>query len=326
VSGRRLVPAAVTALLIAGCGDGEVRGRSAVPSAAQACPAPAPLRVAARVRVGPGVGPVTTAGATLWAARPAAGVLVPVRGGAKPRTGRPVRVGGAPVSLAAGFGGVFVADRDRDRVLRVDAAGRTVVRWAGVQAPIKVGVAGDELFAISLDDGALYRMPGRTRGIGADIPIPARAPVDAVYEAGDTWVLGGADGGLAPFSLRQNRFVRVGVKLPVRVVGAVAAGQDAVWAALPTARSVARLDSSTASLSVLRASPGFRPTAIAVDDCTIWVGDPDGRVQRIDPRGAGPLHRPVRIGRSLAALAADRGGVWASDPRDGTVVRIAPRR
>jgi hypothetical protein len=327
MSRRWQVLAAVAALLIAGCGEREVRSSAApVVSAAPACPAAAPLRVDARVRVGPGVGPVAVAGDTLWTARPAAGVLIPVRAGARPRAGRPVRIGGAPVSLAAGFGGVFVADRDRDRILRVDAAGHAIVRWATVQAPIKIGVAGEELFAVSLDDGALYRLQGRTPGAGPDVPIPARAPVDAVYEAGDTWVLGGADGGLAPFSVRQNRFSRTGVKLPVRVVGAIAAGQGAVWAALPNARSVARIESPRASLSVLPASRGFRPTAIAVDDCTVWVGDARGRVQRIDPRTAHPLDRPVRIGRSLAALVSDRGGVWASDPVDGTVVRVAAGR
>ena len=318
--------ATVAVLALAGCGEAGVRSVAPIPSAAPACPAAAPLRIDARVRVGRGVGPLAVADGTLWAARPAAGVLVAVPDTARPRASRAVRLGGAPISLAAGFGGVFVADRDRDRILRVRAGSRTAVRWARVEAPIKVGVADRELFAISLDDGALYRMPSGEPGVGADIAIPARAPVDGVYVAGDTWVLGGADGGLSPFSLQKNRFVRAGVKLPVRVVGAVAAGQGAVWAALPTAHAVARLDPSTASLTVLRASRGWRPTAIAVDDCTVWLGDAGGRVQRLDPRGARPLERPMRVGRSLAALVADRGGVWASDPRDGTVVRIAPRR
>jgi hypothetical protein len=325
VSRRRWLPAALATLLLAGCGDGDVRSPAPSAAAAAACPGPARLRVETRVRVGAGVGPLAVADGTLWAARPAAGVLAAVALGARPRAARAVRVGGAPVSLAAAFGGVFVADRDRDRILRVDPGTRAVVRWAALEAPVKVGVADEALFAISLDDGALYPFQGRTPGVGADVPIPARAPVDAVYEGGDTWVLGGGDGGLSPFSLRQARFVRAGVKLPARVVGTVAAGQGAVWAALPTARSVARVDPSTQSLTRLRASRGFRPTALAVDDCTVWVGDADGRVQRIDPRSARPLDRPVRIGRSLAALVADRGGVWASDPSGGTVVRIAPR-
>jgi hypothetical protein len=325
MSWRRWILPAVAVLSLAGCGDGRPKA-APVGSVAPGCPPSAPLRVDARVRVGPGVGSLAIAGGTLWAARPAAGLLVPVRAETRPRAGRPVRLGGAPVSLASRLGGIFVADRDRDRILRVDAASRAIVRWAGIQTPIKIGVAAGELFAISLDDGALYRMPGRAPGVGAEIPIPARAPVDAVYEAGDIWVLGGADGSLSPFSLRQNRFVRASVKLPARVVGGIAAGRGRVWAALPAARSVARMDPSTASLSRLSATRGFRPTAIAVDDCSVWVGDARGRVQRIDASSGRPLDRPVRTGHALAALVTDGGAVWASDPGDGTVVRIAPRR
>jgi hypothetical protein len=77
-------------------------------------------------------------------------------------------------------------------------------------------------------------------------------------------------------------------------------------------------------LGVLRTSRGLRPAAIAVDDCAVWAGDADGRVERIDARTGAP-GRPLRIGRSLAALVADRGGVWASDPRGGSVVRVEAR-
>jgi DNA-binding beta-propeller fold protein YncE len=231
-----------------------------------------------------------------------------------------------PAGSRGRIGGVYVADRDGDRILRIDPPSRALAQWAAVQAPIKIAVAGEKLFAISLDDGSLYPVAPRTRGVGMDIGIPARAPVDAAYQAGELWVLGGGDRSLSPFSLRLGGFVRIGVRLPVQVVGAVAAGQGAVWAALPTAHAVARLDPSTLSVSLLRTSRGLRPTAIAVDACTVWVGDADGRVERIDPRRGRPLGRPVRVGHALAALVADRGGVWASDPRDGTVVRVAARR
>jgi streptogramin lyase len=277
------------------------------------------------VRVGRGAGPLAVADGTVWAARPAAGTVTPVSVDT-PHAGRPIRVGGAPVSLAAAFGSVYVADRDRDRILRVSPGTGAVARWADVQAPTKIAVADEQMFAISLDDGSLYAIAPRTRGTGVEIAIPARAPVDAAYEGGELWVLGGADRGLSPFNPRLGGFVRMGVRLPVRVVGAVAAGQGAVWAALPTARAVARLDVATLSLSLLRTSRGFRPTAIAVGACAVWVGDAGGRVERVDPASARPLGRPVRIGHAVSALVADRDGVWASDPRDGTVVRVAPRR
>jgi hypothetical protein len=324
VSRRAWVVTVVVTLPLAGCGGGSSgRASPAVAPAAVSCPADVPLRIGARVRVGGGAGPLTVLGDTLWTARPAAGALVPVRTRGTPRAGRAVRLGGAPVSIAAGFGSVYVADRDRDRILRVSSSG-DVARWAKVQAPIKVVMTPDSPFAISLDDGSLYRLAPQSPGESADIDIPATAPADAVYEAGELWIRGGAGGGLAPFNLRANGFAHRSVKLPVRVVGAIAAGRGAVWAALPTARAVARLDAATLALGVLRTSSGLRPTAIAVDDCAVWAGDADGRVERIDARTGAP-GRPLRIGRSLAALVADRGGVWASDPRGGSVVRVEAR-
>jgi hypothetical protein len=320
---RRWLPWGLAALLLAGCGDRELPTASPTRSAAAPCP-DARLHVDARVSVGRGAGPLALADGTLWTARPAAGAVVPVAVDTA-RAGRPVRVGGAPVSVAAAFGSVYVADRDRDRILRIVPRSGAVARWSDIQAPVKIAATDRRLYAISLDDGALYPLEPATRGAGAEVVIPARAPVDAVYVAGELWVLGGADRGLSPFSPAVNGFVRTGVRLPVRVVGAVAAGPGAVWAALPTAHAVARLDTSTLSVSVLRASRGFRPTAIAIGACAVWVGDAGGRVERIDPAGARPPGPPVRVGRALAALVADRDGVWASDPRDGTVVRVAPR-
>jgi streptogramin lyase len=317
--------AVAAALLPAGCGDDGVRGAPTSRAGAADCPPLAPLRIDARVRVGRGVGPLAIADGRLWAARPAAGVLASVRIGARPRAGQPIRVG-APVSIAAAFGGVWVADRDGGRILRVDPATGAVARWADVEAPVKIVVAGAGLFAISLDDGALYAINPRGPGKGLEIGIPTRGPVDAVQQGGDLWVLGGADSGLSPLELRTSVFRRAGVRLPTRVVGTIAAGQGAVWAALPTARAVARVDPVFLSLGAVYASRGFRPTVVAVDSCTVWLGDADGRVTRIDARRARPVGRPLRIGRSLAALVVDRGGVWASDPRAGTVVRVAARR
>jgi DNA-binding beta-propeller fold protein YncE len=330
VSRRAAVLTGVAALLLGGCGEGAVRGSTpAAPVAvavAQGCPPATALHVDARVRVGRGVGPLAIDQGRLWAARPAAGELVLVRTGARSRIARRVRVGGAPVSLAAAFGNIWVADRDGGRILRVGLVSAAVAQWAEVDAPVKIAVAGERLFAISLDDGALYALNPRTRGAGVDIAIPARGPVDAIQQGGELWVLGGGDSGLSPLDLRTGAFRRAGVRLPVRVVGAIAAGHGAVWAALPTARAVARVDPASLSVGIGRASNGFRPTVVAVDSCTVWLGDADGRVARLDPDSRRPVGRPLRIGRSLAALVADRGGMWASDPRDGTVVRVAPGR
>jgi streptogramin lyase len=322
---RRWVAFVVAALLLAGCGDRAVRGAPAIESTvpAAACPPASPLRIDARVRVGRGAGPMTVAGDRLWTSRPAAGVLVSVGLRATPRAARPVRIGGAPVSLAAGLGSIYVADRDRDRILRLDPVTGKVVRLAAIQSPVKVAVSQAALFAISLDDGALHRLDPLT-GVGTPLAIPALAPIDAVLEGGDLWILGGGDAGVSPFDERRNAFVRAGVRMPTRVVGAIAAGAGAVWAALPTARAVARIEPQTLSLGVLRASRGFAPTAVAVDGCSVWLGDSDGRVERIDPATGRTLGRPVRSGTALAALVADRGGVWASDPSDGTVVRVMP--
>lgn len=326
MSRRAQVLAAALLLLLAGC-DADVADRPARSAAAgPACDAAAPLRVDARLRVGAGVGPMTLDGATLWAARPAAGTIVPIGVDAAPRAGAPIRVGGAPVSIAAGLGEVWVADRDRDRILRVSPKSRRVRMLAGIDAPVKVVLADGTLYVISLDDGAIYSMNPRDAAGLRDLAIPLRAPVDAVRQGGDLWLLGGSDHGVTPFHMSSSRFLRAGVQMPAPVVGAIAAGQGAVWVALPTDGSVVRIDPVTNAIGPVRASPGLRPGAVAVDDCGVWVGDADGRVQRLDPVTARPFGGAIRIGRSVGALVADRGGVWASDPRGGTLVRVSGRR
>jgi hypothetical protein len=327
--GVRVLPWVAAALLLGGCGGASGGGAPSGGSASSAttatgCPHATAPRVVARVRAGGGVGPLAIDGTTLWTARPAAGTLLDVRlGGSRPRAGRSLHVGGAPVSLAAQSGSLYVADRDRGRVLRIDVATRRVVRRAAIETAVKVVVAGAQVVAISLDDGDVTTLRRLTFVAPAPVSIPAVAPIDAAYEAGQLWILGAADHGLTPFDVGHDGFIRPGVRLPTRVVGAVAAGQGAVWVALPTAHGVARVDATTRAVGVLRAAPGFRPTAVAVDDCAVWAGDAGGRVQRLDPASGRPIGPPVRIGASLAALVADRGGVWASDPRDGTVVRVA---
>lgn len=328
MSPYRRLAAAAAALLLAGCGGGgdADEGAAASAPAAEGCPPVSELRVEARVRVGSGAGPLAASAGTLWVARPAAGVLTPVNlAGGTPRAGRALRIGGAPVSLAAGPQGVYVADRDRDRILRVDPARGRVVARSVIQAPIKVELAGEKVASISLDDGELSVHDPRTLFAPLiAVAIPALEPIDMAHLAGDLWVLGGSDHGVAPLDIGRNGFVRAGKRLPTRVVGSMDAGRGAIWVALPTAHAVAGVDGETGALELLRASRDLRPTAVAVDNCAIWAGDGAGRVQRLDPVQGRPLGPSIRTGRSLAALVADRGGVWASDPRGGTVVRVAP--
>jgi hypothetical protein len=320
-SRRCLLACVAAALVLGGCGGGSAQ--RAATAARSTCPPAMAPRLVERVSVGSGVVALAVSGETLWAARPAAGEVIPIgivhgRVGAAPA----LRIGGAPISLAAGFGALYVADRDRGRVLRISERTRTIVRRIAIETPIKVVVSGGQIAVISLDDGELTPLDPYTFGAFPALAIPAIVPADAAFDGAELWILGAADHSLTPYDVGRAGFVREGLRLPTRVVGAVTAGQGAVWVALPTAHGVARLEPATRVVTVLRASRGFSPTAIAVGDCAIWVGDRDGRVQRLDAASGKPVGRPLRIGRSLAALAVDRDGVWASDPRGGTVVRV----
>lgn len=316
--------AAATAL--AACG-GNKTPQPTGGTRAPVCARSSAITPGATVAVGRGAQDLELAGGRLWIANPRAGSLTEIDAATGKGSGKgPVRLGGAPVSVAAGFARLWVADRDRDRIEIVDPRTRRIRTGATIDTPVRVAMGINEPFALSLDDGTLQRLDPRTGGaITNEVGVPARAPVDMARLGPDIWVLGSADRGVVPFELRHASFVRSGLRVGNGAAAGLTTGQGALWVATPGDDAVVRVDPVRAQGFGLVGPRGFAPTRVAVDDCAVWIGNARGEVARLDPATGKPLGARVKIGTSIGDMVVAGDGIWVSDPAGGTVVRVTPR-
>lgn len=296
----------------------EAASRTPAPGCAQAMS----LSAEAPVPVGKGAGALLVDDSAVWVARAQAGTVTRITSSG----GRSViDLGGAPVSIAAGFGKVWVALRDGNRVAAIDPG--TLRRSVATQleTPASVVAGPTAVWALSLDDAAVYPIGPAPGVLGSPVYAPVAAPIDMVTVGDDAWVLGGASGGLAPVDLRLSRILQPGVNIPGRSLAGLSGSPTALWLGEPGRADLLRLDINSVTVKELPAPDGLRPSSTAVGPCGVWVADGSGTLVLIDPDSGRPIGPALRIGRSIAALAPSGTGVWVSDPVDGTIVYVAPR-
>ncbi len=323
------VAALITAGVLAGCGGSRVSrpprpvDASAVvsPSVGRGCPAVVRLSASKPVRVGQGAGALTAAGNAVWVARASAGTVTRVTDGGQ----RVVYLGGAPVSLAAGFGRLWVALRDSGRITTIDMRTLAPGPFVGLSVPVAVVTGPGTVWALSLDTGALYPIDPSDDAPGSPLYAPVSDPTGIVIAGDDAWVLGGANGGLAPLNIRLGQILRSGFTVPGRSLGGLSEFGRTLWLGEPARRELLRVDAPTVAVRELPAPDGLHPSATAAGPCGVWVADSSGTVVLIDPATGRSLGPPLRIGRSIADLVRSGTGVWASDPTDGTLVYVAAR-
>jgi hypothetical protein len=324
----RSLAAILVAVSLTACGTASSPRRvTQVRTAEAASHRPAPgcaqvmrLSAGAPVRVGKGAGAILADAGAVWVARAQAGTVTRITAGGQ----SVVDLGGAPVSLAAGFGQVWVALRDGNRVAALDPSTLRRSLSTPLRAPVSVVAGPAEMWALSLDDAAVYPI-GPTPGVlGSPVYAPVTAPSEMVLVGSDMWVLGGT-GGLSPVNLSLGRIVQSGVSLPGRSLAGLSGSDGALWLGEPGRGDLVRLDRGMVSARELSAPDGLRPSSTAAGRCGVWVAEDSGRVALIDPNTGAPIGPAVRIGHSIAALAPSGTGVWASDPVDGTIVYVVAR-
>jgi hypothetical protein len=277
------------------------------------------LRARAPVHVGRGAGPLAVQAGAVWVARPEAGTVTRLGAGGQ----RVVRVGSTPVSLALGFGKLWVALRDVGLIDTVNLRTLAARSATSVPTPVRVFAGHGLLWVLSLDNAALYPVNPANLGQGAPIEAPDFAPVDMAPSGNELWLLSARDSSLGPVNFTLGRILRAGFALPGRALSGLSSGDGLLWAGEPTRRELLRVDATTVAVRELPAPFGMRPVATAVGACGVWVGGESGTVALIDPNTGAPLAPAVRIGASVGALAASGTGVWVSDPLDGTVSRVS---
>jgi hypothetical protein len=278
------------------------------------------------VRVGVGAGAIAVDGSEVWVARSQAGTVTRIVASRRDV----FRVGGAPVSLALGFGKLWAALRDADEVISIAANdrpqnGRARLRGATIPVPVKVVAWRSQLWALSLDASALYPLDPAPGTAGEPVYSPVGDPIDMAPAGDELWLLGAHEGEVSPVNASLGRIVRSGFDLRGRSLSGLSASGSTVWLGEPGRDALLRIDAGTVAVSELGVSSAVRPDVTAVGQCGVWVASRSGMLEIVDPRSGASIVPPVRAGRSVAALAPSGAGVWLSDPRAGALVYVSER-
>jgi hypothetical protein len=318
--------AALAAVALGACGgSGTPASASSVPrggaagAAAAGCPGHPRANVVSRRVLGAGIGALAAEGETVWVANPLSGVLLRV----SPAGVAALELGGTPVSLALGRGRVWVAERDADRIVTVDAQRLVQLSQTGVPLPVAVLSAPLGIWALSLDAASLYQLDTAGHATGRRLDAPVADPLAMVAVGSELWLLGAGEHGLSPISATLGRAVRAGFDRPGVALAGLSAEGPTLWLGEPGAHALLRVDTASVTVKQFPAPGAIAPTATAPGACGVWVAGSSGELALIDRSTGLALTAPLRIGRSIGALAASGTGVWVSDPLDGTLVRVS---
>jgi YVTN family beta-propeller protein len=243
----------------------------------------------------------------------------------KNRVAATIPVGERPVSVAFGYGSVWVANADDGTVSRIDAHKRVVVHTTGIGAPVAdIATGAGSVWVAGGGEGTLFRLDPRSSAVvdRLDLSGPdelAPRPTYAVAVGyGSVWVATG------------RTVLRIDAETGQRVatidvpdqVATMAAGEHALWIA-PIGGRVLRVEPRTNKVGA-RIAAARGPISIVAGEGAVWLGEGFGnRLWRIDP-ATSTVTGTVAVGRDPGGIAIGAGSVWTSNLRSGTVSRIDP--
>jgi sugar lactone lactonase YvrE len=252
-------------------------------------------KVLGRTRVGkPAGGPgfldsATFAESSVWSASDAGGTIARVDGGSGTRA-QTFSVGPRPGGVVSGGGFVWAFGFLGGSVTRIDP-GSGAVRTSQLNASATgIAYGGDAVWILSTNPARILEVDPASGSVRATVSL--RLPSPAVYSVIDTWSLAYGDG--------------------------------AVWASLPNAGAVARLDVATHKVAYAR-TPYGRPFGVAVGGGSAWVATDHG-VLRLDestgkPTGVALL--PAAVGSGFVSIAFSDGAAWFTNYDRGTLTRVS---
>jgi len=246
--------------------------------------------------------------------------------------GRPLQLGGRPISVVSGFGRIWVADIAGSTVWEIDPRTGTVVGSpiAVAQGPVSLAAGDGGVWVASLVAGTISLIDPRTGQVLAAGTLPdgaVRLAVgpDGVWVSGQTDSLTRVDPDPVNGSLRW-RTVEVG-----QGPFGVGVGDGSVWVANVKSGSVSRVDPTsmrvTATYPVGGAGGGVpaNPEMVTVWHNRLWVADgQQGVVVALDPATGQQVGMPVVVPGVIRQLVLDDAGtLWGTTANPGTVVRFS---
>jgi YVTN family beta-propeller protein len=237
-------------------------------------------------------------------------------------------VGAGPGAIAAGPGGVWVANTEDHSISNIDPRTRKAVRTLAF---------GDSVDGVAADAGAVWSMDS-TRGLahrinpmfGTVLKTVKLAPVSVLGSFPSSPTALAANSGVAWFGNNAAQVVRVaGSRAGLWRIdvgnhpSGMAVGAGATWVTDDIDDTVSRIDPTggvSATIPVGRGASG-----IIVGGGAVWVAETqDDALARIDP-ASNSITTTIHVGTRPHGIAWGDGSVWVTNSGDGTVSRVNPQ-
>jgi outer membrane protein assembly factor BamB len=210
----------------------------------------------------------------------------------------------SPTGVAVTPGAVWVLDVDDSNTMsRVDPSTARVAPTASPRLPEHRD--GRLLFAISAE--------GRLWVVSAIYAPEDDTAISAIDPATGQTVTTFEVGGVVSLEAVSPDNASV-------IYGDVAVGSGAVWVSLQRQDEVRRFDLTGRLVDNIKLP---KPTGLAVDDGTVWVGSADGRLRSIDV-ASGRVRVRATTTTMVPRIQVGQGGVWLMTI-DGRVLRVDRR-
>ena len=263
-------------------------------------------------------------------------VIDPVHGDLVAR----LHVGRQPTAISAGYGSVWVLNKEDATLTHIDPQHRNVVGTITPDATanaLAVG-SGGIWFVGHPRDGtaprattAFERIDPANGKVLRSFRTPAGAAVLAAG-GGALWssgVLSTRDHASTRSDVKTGRMSRI--DLGVMDGDLVAADDDAAYYVASLGNRVARVDARTGRMtngiglvttaSLIAGKVAADPTGVAVGGGSLWISETDGRLLRLD-LGLHRIHK-IPVCRNALAVAFGEGAAWVACS-DMTVVEVDP--
>jgi class 3 adenylate cyclase/streptogramin lyase len=234
-----------------------------------------------------------------------------------------VAVGTSPEALAAGEGGVWVANFDDQTLQLIDPASDKVEPARGLTgAPTAIAAGGGYVWATSSFAGTLFQFdPKAAHSI---VPINVGTGASGVaFGEGSVWVTNSSDDTVLKIDPR-SRTVQQTIHLQKNSSPTgVAVGASAIWVTESLGGKVAKIDASSGRVSTIPLLRG-QPTAVTFGDGFVWVvASADDSLTQIDPATDQVKNTISNIGDGPTGLAVGNGVVYVTNANGSTVTRVS---
>jgi DNA-binding SARP family transcriptional activator/DNA-binding beta-propeller fold protein YncE len=206
-------------------------------------------------------------------------------------------------------------------VVAIDPETNRIVDGVRVgDGPAGVVVVGDAVWVANLLDGTVSRVDPDLGEVSRQGQVGT--PTAIAAGEGAVWVQDAFNDRLYVIDPQTNA-ITSSVRVPG---GAIALGFGSVWVVDDLGDRVLRIDPLSLQVqTIIRLTPGSRPTAVAAGEGAVWVANAAANtVTRIDPATGQIVVDAIALCCRPSRIAAGEGAVWVTSASADTLQRLDP--